>query len=471
MADNIQKQDIKTTADEQNKIEDQAVSLLNEEGVARDIASKEQATAELAKNTTEAQGEAAKVATKDVASEAASKTAVEATAEDNKKNKEKEKNKKKPKVAPTNRPFIHLHVHTEMSLLDGAAKITKGKNSPLMQACLDKNFPAIAITDHGNMYGVFTFQKMAEEYGVKPILGCELYICDDMHTKTDKCFDHILLLAKNDIGYKNLVKLDSLAYTEGFYYKPRIDWNFLAEHAEGLICTTACIGGTVPQLLLDGRFDDAKAMALRMKNMFAEGDFYIELQNHGIKDELQVMPLLYNLAKEIGVKVVATNDVHYIEKEDAEAHDVLLCIQTGKNYDDPKRMRFDGDCFYMKTYEEMEELFAWCPEALETPFEIADKCNAVIKKHNLIPSYEPSDGSTPAEFLRKLATDGLSKRYGELTSEISERAEYELDVIISLGYAEYYLIVWDFIDYAKRNAIPVGAGRGSGVSRDRKSVV
>lgn len=361
------------------------------------------------------------------------------------------------------KPFIHLHVHTEMSLLDGAARITKGKKSPLMDACKAKNMPAIAITDHGVMYGVFTFQKLAVAAEIEPIIGCEMYMCDNMYDKSSKEMYHILLLAKNDIGYRNLVKMDSIGFTEGFYYKPRIDLEFLRRHSEGIICTSACIGGMIPQLLIKGEYEKAKEYAIQLRDIFAPGDFYIEIQDHGIPEERMCNPLLVKIAREIGVKVVATNDVHYLEKEDAQMHDVLLCIQTRKTIDDPNRMRFSAPEFYLKTYEEMEELFGWCPEALQTPFEIAQKCHVRIEKHDLMPPYTPENGQTPAEFLRDMAFVGLVDRYGEITEEIRSRAEYELDIIIKMGFAEYYLIVWDFIDYARRSGIPVGAGRGSGV--------
>ena len=361
------------------------------------------------------------------------------------------------------KPFIHLHVHTEYSLLDGAARLLNGKESPLLKACKEKNMPAIAITDHGAMFGVYTFQKLAVSKGIEPIIGCELYICDDMYDKTSKVMYHILLIAKDNDGYKNLVKLDSIAYTDGFYYKPRIDMKFLKEHSKGLICTTACIGGRVAQYLIKNDYEKAKEHAIELRDTFAEGDFYVEIQDHGIPEEKRCNPLLVKIAREIGVKVVATNDVHYIEKADAEMHDVLLCIQTGKKINDPKRMRFTGSEFYLKTYEEMEELFSWCPESLETPFEIASKCKVRIEKKDLLPPYHPDTGQAPADFLRTLGEEGLRKRYTTITDEIKDRFEYELDIIIKMGFSEYYLIVWDFIDYARRNDIPVGAGRGSGV--------
>lgn len=363
------------------------------------------------------------------------------------------------------KPFVHLHVHTEYSLLDGAARLTRGKKTPLVDTLIKKNMPAVAITDHGNMYGAYTLYKQCKNKGIKPIIGCEFYTCSNMRERTGRNgeFNHLVLLAKNDIGYKNLVKLDSLAFTEGFYYKPRIDIEFLKEHSEGLICLSACLAGKIPQYILNNEYEKAKEYALMLKGMFDEGDFYIEIQNHGIADEIKVLPYLVKLAREIGVKLVATNDCHYLEKKDAEMHDVLLCVQTGKTYDDPNRMRFEGNEFYLKDYDEMYELFKDYPESLETPFEIMDKCNVTIKKEDLMPPYEPDDKSKPADYLRKIAFEGLEKRYGTITKEIEERAEYELNIIIRMGFAEYYLIVWDFIDFARRNDIPVGKGRGSGV--------
>ncbi|MGN0771003.1 MAG: DNA polymerase III subunit alpha [Christensenellales bacterium] len=361
------------------------------------------------------------------------------------------------------KPFVHLHLHSEYSLLDGAARITKGKKSPLLAACLDKQMPGCALTDHGNMFGAFTFYKAARQKGIKPIIGCEFYVCDDMH-KEDKKRYHLVLLAKTTEGYRNIVKMDSLAYVEGFYYKPRIDIELLRQHAKGVICLSGCLSGTISSYLVAGDYESAKQYALMLKSIFDEGDFYIEIQDHGIAEEKKINPLLVKLAKEIGVKVVATNDVHYIEQSDAEMHDTLLCIQTGKKLDDVDRMRFDSDQFYLKDYDEMMQLFSWCPEAVTNTVEVMEKCNIEIKKQDLMPPYKPDDGSTPEQFLRKLAYDGLKKRYGDpLREDIIERAEYELGIIHRMGFDEYYLIVWDFINYARGQGIPVGAGRGSGV--------
>ena len=359
------------------------------------------------------------------------------------------------------KPFIHLHVHTEYSLLDGASRISK-----LFDECKKKNMPCCAMTDHGNMYGTIDFIEAAKKAGVKPIIGCEMYTDIDLHEKKGRKngdFHHLVLLAKNMTGYKNLVKLDSIAFVDGFYYKPRIDLKTLAQHTEGVICLSACLAGAVPQLLLEGNYDGALEYARNLRDMFAPGDFYIELQDHGLPEQKMTNPDLVKIAKELGVKVVATNDVHYLNRTDSEMHDMLLCIQTGKTFDDPSRMRFSSDEFYLKDYDEMYENFSWIPEALDTPFEIAEKCDINIKYHEyLIPSYHPETGEDPETYLRNLTYAGLKRRYGEITDVIRERAEYELNTIAELGFVEYYLIVWDFINYAKTNGIPVGPGRGSG---------
>ena len=358
-------------------------------------------------------------------------------------------------------PFVHLHVHTEYSLLDGAARIER-----IWDACKERNFPAVAITDHGNMFGTLEFHKQAKAHGVKPIIGCEFYMCHDMksHDTKNGGFFHLVLLAKDERGYKNIIKLDSLAFTDGFYYKPRIDMELLKQHTEGVVCLSACLAGEIPQLLLANRYDDAKALAKQFQDLFGE-DYYIELQDHGIRDQKYVNPLLIKIARELNIKLVATNDVHYINREDHEMHDVLLCVQTGKTIDDPTRMKFETDEFYMKNYDEMLELFPNVPEALTNTLEIADKCNFEFKFHQpLLPNYVPDDGSTPREYLRKLAEEGIRRRYGDkLTNVQLDRMNYELGIVDRMGFNEYYLIVWDFINWARLHDIPVGAGRGSGV--------
>ncbi len=364
--------------------------------------------------------------------------------------------------------FVHLHLHTEYSLLDGACKI-----DDLIGYCKKNGIDTVCITDHGNMYGTLHFAEKAAIAGIKYIIGCEFYLTKDMKLHEGNTAEHLILLAKNKAGYKNLVQLDSMAFVDGFYYKPKIDYEVLKEHSEGVICLSACLAGGIPRRLLAGDYDGAREMALNLKSIFGE-DFYIEIQDHGIEEERRVLPLLVKLADDIGAELVATNDVHYLKKDDAEMHDVLLCIQTKKTLDDPKRMKFDTDEFYFKTGDEMAALFPNLPKAISNTRVIADKVTEPafnldkkgypVRDTSLIPGYTPPDGSTPEEYLRKLTDEGLVRRYGTVTPRERERADYELSVICRMGYAEYYLIVWDFINWSKEHGIPVGPGRGSGVS-------
>lgn len=357
------------------------------------------------------------------------------------------------------KPFVHLHLHTEYSLLDGATRI-----DTLFDACKKKNMPAVAITDHGNMYGAYHFYCLAKKKGIKPIIGCEFYMADDLTVKSGDVkreFNHLVLIAKNNTGYKNLVKLNSIGFVDGYYYKPRIDFKTLSQHSEGLICLSACIAGQLPRLLRDGMWEEARKLVRQYKELFGE-DYYIELQDHGIADEIYVMPKLIKIAEEFGVELVATNDVHYLKESDAEMQDILLCVQTGKFFDDPGRMRFEGTQFYLKDYDEMAEKFSYVPQALENTLKIAEKCNVSIEKKPLLPPYKPDNGMTPYEFLKDLLEKGLKRRYKEITPEIRQRADYELEVVSKMGFVEYYLIVWDFINYAHEHGIPVGPGRGSG---------
>ena len=379
------------------------------------------------------------------------------------KEEKKKEDKESAKTKKYDKPFVHLHVHSEYSLLDGLARITKGKKSPLLDACKELGMPGCALTDHGNMFGAYTFYKAANNRNLKPIIGCEFYTCEDMHKTESAERNHLVLLAKNDIGYRNLVKMDSLAYIDGYYYKPRIDLELLQQYSEGVICLSACLSGKIPRLLSIGDYEGAKAYATRLKNMFAEGDFYIELQDHGLAEQRAIRDDLVRLSKELGVKLVATNDVHYVNREDNVAQDILVRINTGKTINDATGMEMGNDQFYLKSYEEMMEIFSWCPEAVTNTIEVMEKCNIKIEKEDLYPPYTPDDGSTPEEFLRKLAYKGLEEKYETITDEIRERAEYELGIIIRTGFAEYYLIVWDFINYARSQQIPVGPGRGSGV--------
>ena len=364
--------------------------------------------------------------------------------------------------------FVHLHLHTEYSLLDGAAKV-----DDLIDYLVKNNINACAVTDHGNMYASLYFAEECVKKGIKYIIGCELYATDDhLDKRPGTKTEHIVLLAKNKTGYKNIVKLDSLSYIDGFYGKPRISYDQIKKHSEGVICLSACLAGRIPQLLLNGDYEGAKAFAKEMKEAFGE-DFYIELQDHNIAEEKQVIPQLIQLANELNIGLVATNDVHYIAKEDWEAHDVLLCIQTKKTLADPKRMKFETHEFYMKSGDEMAELFSYVPEAIQNTRVIADKVEEPafnltskgdpIRDTSLIPLYKAHDGSTSPDYLTHLTWEGIPKRYETVTDEIKKRVEYELGIIIKMGFADYFLIVWDYINWARLQGIPVGPGRGSGV--------
>ena len=363
--------------------------------------------------------------------------------------------------------FVHLHLHTEYSLLDGAAKV-----DDLIDHLVKNNINACAITDHGNMYASLYFAEECVKKGIKYIIGCELYAVDDHTEKRPGKNEHIVLLAKNKTGYKNIVKLDSLAYIDGYYGgKPRISYDLIKQHSEGVICLSACLAGHIPQLLLRGDYDGAKQWAAEMKEVYGE-DFYIEIQDHGIPEQKQILPDLIKIARELDIQLVATNDVHYIEKEDWEAHEILLCIQTKSTLAQPK-MRFEQHEFYMKSGDEMLELFHYVPEAITNTRIIADKIEEPvfdlkpngepIRDTSLIPLYKPEDGSTSPDYITRLTWDGLAKRYPEITDTIRERAEYELSIIIKMGFADYFLIVWDYINWSRLQGIPVGPGRGSGV--------
>ena len=359
--------------------------------------------------------------------------------------------------------FVHLHIHSEYSLLDGANRI---KDIPVRAKEL--GMKAIAITDHGVMYGVIDFYKACKKEGIKPIIGCEVYVAPrsrfDKEPGVDKQYYHLILLAKNNQGYKNLSKLVSIGFTEGYYYKPRIDLEVLEKYHEGLIVLSGCLAGAVNRALLEGQTEKAEEIALWHKNVFGE-DYYIEIQNNGIREQVLANQKLIQLAKKLNIPLVATNDAHYLKREDAYNHEVLLCIQTGKRMSDPDRMRFDTDELYVKSPEEMSEYFSAFPDAIENTVKIADKCNVEFEfGHTILPNYDvPPEYPTHYDFFKKLCDDGIKKRYGENPSkEILERAEYEISVIKKMGYVDYFLIVWDFIHYAKTNNISVGPGRGSG---------
>lgn len=358
--------------------------------------------------------------------------------------------------------FTHLHVHTEYSLLDGAARI-----GDLVKRAKELGMHSLAITDHGCMYGVIDFYNACRKSGIKPIIGMEAYVAQKSIYDESPARDHshLILLCKNETGYKNLMKLSSIAFVDGFYYKPRIDYELLEKYHEGLVCLSACLAGDIPKYLLNGQYDEARALARRMKDLFGE-DYYIELQNHGLSEQLVVLPRLDELASEMGIKTVATNDVHYVNKDDAEAQDALLCIQTGRFVDETNRMRMMADEFYLKSEDEMKKWFAGYENALENTEEIAEKCDLSIElggRH--LPEFTPPDGMGHEEYLRKLCMEGILKRFGPAPSkEYLERLEYEIGVISNMGFVDYFLIVWDFIHYAKTHGIPVGPGRGSGAA-------
>ncbi len=359
-------------------------------------------------------------------------------------------------------PFVHLHVHTQYSLLDGASRIPE-----LVKRAKELGQTAIAITDHGVMYGVIDFYRACKAEGIKPILGMETYVAKgryDAQDAKDRDSAHLILLAKNQTGYQNLMLLSSEAFIHGFYYKPRIDYDLLREHHEGLICLSACLAGDIPQAFLRGQDARAYEIARMLKDTFGE-DFYIELQNHGIPEQAAVLPKLRMLAKTLGIKTVATNDIHYVKKDDADAQDVLLCIQTQRFVDETDRMRMETDEFYLKSYDEMAAALPDDTDALETTNEIADKCSVDIRFGvRRLPHFTAPDGMDNDVFLRKLCDEGMQRKMPNGGKEAHDRLEYELSIIEKMGFVDYYLIVWDFIHYAKTHGIMVGPGRGSGAA-------
>ena len=360
--------------------------------------------------------------------------------------------------------FVHLHVHTEYSLLDGACRIDR-----MMERVKELGQDSIAITDHGVMYGCIDFYKAAKAAGIKPIIGCEVYVArrkmaDRVHGIDNDPY-HLVLLCKNRQGYENLCYMVSEAFLHGFYGKPRIDLDLLRQRHEGLIALSACLAGAIPQALMNESYASAKAYALQMADIMGEGNFYLELQNHGIPEQLAVNQGIGRLARETGLPLVVTNDAHYLRREDAKMQDVLLCIQTGKTVDDENRMRFSSDDFYLKSEEELRALFPGCEEAFDNTVKIAQQCNLDFVFHEYhLPAYPVPEGYTNEDFFRKLCYDGFRERYPDEPEEYKQRLEYEIGVISRMGYVNYYLIVWDFIHYAKTTGIPVGPGRGSGAA-------
>ena len=357
--------------------------------------------------------------------------------------------------------FCHLHTHTEYSLLDGEASIPK-----LISRVKELGMTSCAITDHGSMYGVVDFYREAKAQGIHPVIGCEVYVAprsykDKVHDIDNKN-SHLILLAENQTGYKNLIKLVSTAYIEGFYYKPRIDFELLKANHEGLIALSACVAGEVPKALLRGSYDEAKEIALRYRDTMGEGNYFLEIQDHGLNEEKRIIPEMIRLSKETGIKLVATNDIHYLTKKDAKYQDILMCIQMEKKVQDEDRMKFETEEFYIKSPEEMAELFDYAPEAISNTVEIAKRCNVDFDFNTRhLPAYDVPDGKDAFDYLRELCQQGLEKRYNPVTEELQERLDYELGVIKNMGFVDYFLIVWDFIHFAKNNGVPVGPGRGS----------
>ena len=358
--------------------------------------------------------------------------------------------------------FTHLHVHTQYSLLDGASKINE-----LMARTKELGMDSIAITDHGVMHGVIEFYKEAKKAGIKPIIGCEVYVApgsrfDREVSKGEERYYHLVLLAENDTGYHNLIKIVSRGYTEGYYYKPRVDKELLMEYHEGIIALSACLAGEVASYLRMGLYDEAKKAALSYQDIFGKDNFFLELQDHGIMEQQTVNQGLLRMSQETGIELVATNDIHYVMDIDEEAHDILLCIQTGKKKNDVDRMRYDGGQYYLKSPEEMEALFPYAKQALENTGKIAERCNVeIVFGEQKVPKFKVPEGYTSESYLRAICEEGLHRRYDPVTDEVRKRFEYELQTIQDMGFVDYFLIVWDFIKFAKDHGIPVGPGRGS----------
>lgn len=358
--------------------------------------------------------------------------------------------------------FAHLHVHSEYSLLDGACRI-----DDLLDTAVRNNMNSMAITDHGTMYAILDFYKKAKAKGIKPIIGCEVYQAQNTRFERNSSLrydqSHLVLLAENEVGYKNLVEIVSKAFVEGFYYKPRVDWELLEKHHEGLIALSACVAGKIPEMILADNLKEAKETAQRYIRTFGKDNFFLELQDHGLPEQKQINPALIELAQELKIPLVATNDVHYVEKKHAFLHEVLLCIQTGKTLKDEQRLKFATEEFYLKSAEEMAEIFKDHPEAIANTLEIAKRCNVDFTLGELhLPYYPlPENYADPEDYLRHLCLEGAKRRYRDFNQEVKERLDYELEVIAKMGFASYFLIVWDMVNFACQNRIPVGPGRGS----------
>ena len=358
--------------------------------------------------------------------------------------------------------FTHLHVHTEYSLLDGSCKIKE-----LAARAKELGMDSMAITDHGVMYGVIDFYRAAREVGIKPIIGCEVYVApgsrfDRENTNGEDRYYHLVLLAENDTGYHNLMKIVSKGFVDGFYYKPRVDYEVLETYHEGVIALSACLAGEVQRYLARGMYEEACRSARHYEEIFGKENFFLELQDHGIPTQKTVNQGLMRMSRELSMDLVATNDIHYILAEDAAAHDILLCIQTGKKVSDENRMRYEGGQYYVKSEEEMRALFPYAQEAIDNTHKIAERCNVEIEFGvTKLPKYEVPEGYDSWSYLNKLCQDGMAKRYPDDDGTLQERLAYELGVIHNMGYVDYFLIVWDFIHFARSHDIMVGPGRGS----------
>ena len=359
--------------------------------------------------------------------------------------------------------FVHLHNHSEYSLLDGACRL-----EALVKATKEMGMDAVAVTDHGCMYSAVDFYKLAKKNGIKPIIGCEVYVAPnsrfDKNGELDRANYHMVLLCENNQGYKNLAQILSQAWTEGFYNKPRIDDSLLEKHHEGLICLSACLAGEIPRLISRGDINAAKKKAIYYNNLFGQGNFYLEMQNHGIDEERHVAIKIQKISAETGIPLVVTNDCHYIKKDDSYLHQILLCIQTNHTINDPDKMEFTTDEFYFKSEEEMRSLFKAYPEAYDNTVEIAKRCNVEFEfGKTKLPHFEVPDNQDHFEYFKNKCIEGLHRNYGGNPSqELKNRLDYELSIIKEMGYTDYFLIVADFINYAKSQDIPVGPGRGSG---------
>ena len=357
--------------------------------------------------------------------------------------------------------FVHLHNHSEYSLLDGACRINE-----LVTAARELGMPAVAITDHGVLYGVIDFYRAAKKQGIKPIIGCEVYVAPRSRLDKIKGVDdnlyHLTLLCKNQQGYENLVQMVSRAFLEGFYYKPRVDRELIEQYSEGLIALSGCVAGEIPRLLLDGKEREALQTALYYRDVFGPGNFYLEVQNHGLQEQKQIIPGLYQISDETGIPLVASNDVHYLRKKDAAAHDILLCIQTGAVVNDPQRMRFSGSEFYMKSPSEMQALFPERPELIENTLRIAEECNVNFSFGEFhLPYFDIPAGYSAESYLDMLVREAFNQKYPNPSPQLVQRLEHDISVINRMGFAAYFLIVQDLVIWAQQNRVPVGPGRGS----------